>query len=226
MENNLSLKEKFILLAYHPSKGTNMGTNYLGYGIAGAMLLELAALKKIVIENKRVKLIDHKKTGDEQLDYLMDRISSSNTPPRVKALIFKLQGKNKTIKKPLVAKLVRKRYLRAEQKHFLIFPYYRYPSANISYRKDLEEHIRRLVLRDIKPEDPDISLLIGLAGACRFALKFFRNRQERKIATKRIKVIIKESPVDQAIDETIKAVQTAIMISVASSAAVTASAGR
>ena len=220
METKLSLKEKFILLAYHPDKGTYLTENFMGYGIAGAMLLELAALKKIVIEDKKVKLVDRKMTGDSQLDFLMAILIKAGKPLRVKGLVTKLQMKNKSIRKPLVEGLVRKRYLRAVEKHFLFIKYYRHPSANIGYRKDLEEYIRRLVLRNIPAEDPDIPLLTGLAGACRFAPRFFRNRQERKIAARRIKEIIKESPVDKAIDETIKAVQAAIIASIASSAVV------
>ena len=220
METKLSLKEKFIILAYHPDKGTILAQNYMGYGIAGAMLLELAALKKIIIEDKKVKLVDRKMTGDKQLDYLMDLLIKAGKPLRVKGLVSKLQMKTKTIRKPLVEGLVKKRYLRAEEKRFLFIKYYQYPSANISYRHNLEEYFRRLVLRNIPPEDPDIPLLIGLAGACRFAMRFFRNRHERKLAAKRIKEIIKDSPVDKAIDETIKAVQAAIIATIATSAVV------
>ena len=226
METPISLKEKFIMLAYHPEKGSNMAQNYLGYGIAGALLLELAGLKRIVIEDKKVKLIDHKKTGDKQLDLVVDLLIRAGKPLRVKALVFKLQGKNKTVRRPIMEGLLRKRYLRAEKKRFLFFKYFMYPSGNVSYRRDLEEQIRRLVLRGIPAEDPDVALLIGLAGACRFAPRFFRNRQERKAASKRIKQIIKESPVDAAIDETIKAVQAAIMATIVTSAVVASTAGR
>ena len=83
----------------------------------------------------------------------MGILEKSKKSMKVKALIFKVQGKNKKIKKPLIAGLLRKRYLRSDEKHFLFIRYFRYPSGNISYRNDMVEYIRRLVLRDIKPED-------------------------------------------------------------------------
>lgn len=57
----LSLKEKFVILAYDPTKGNNLASNYIGYGIAGAMLLELAGF----LENSsgREKNVKRQKRG-------------------------------------------------------------------------------------------------------------------------------------------------------------------
>ena len=216
---DLTLKEKFIILAYDPVKGTNLASNYIGYGIGGAILLELAGLKKINIEDNKIRLLNGHKTGDKMLDQVIAMISASSRTLKVKALISKIQSKPGKFKKPIVLGLIDKRYLRVEQKRFLIFPYKRYPSANPGYRKDLVEYIRRLVLRK-DGSDQDISMLIGLAGACGFSPKFFKTKEERKTARLRIKEIIKESQIDQAIDETIKAVQAAVLISVTTTAAI------
>jgi hypothetical protein len=147
------------------------------------------------------------------LDRVIEMIDASRRDLRVKALINKILHRPKQFKKPLREKLVRERCLREVRKKFLVFTYYRYPSARRSYRNDLVESIRRLVLRK-EQADPEIAMLAGLAGACRFSKSFFRKGEERKIARKRIKEIVKESQVDKAIDETIKAVQAAVMISV------------
>ncbi|MCK4568700.1 MAG: GPP34 family phosphoprotein [Bacteroidales bacterium] len=220
----LSLKEKFVILAYDPTKGNNLASNYIGYGIAGAMLLELAGMKKISIDNKKIKLLDSHKTGDDLLDHAIEIIRNSSKPFKVKALIGKIQNKPAKYKKPIINGLVKKRYLRKVHKKFLIFPYKRYPSANPGYRNNLVEYVRRLVLRKTE-SDSDIPFLVGLAGACRFSGKFFRTKEERKTAKTRIKEIVKESEVDQAIDETIKAVQAAVMAAVITSAALTSSSG-
>ena len=217
---DLTLKEKFVLLILHPDKGHNMAISFSGYGIAGAMLLELAGMEKLNIKDKRVKLLDSKKTDDEQLDYLIEILNRSDKSYKVKSIISKIQGKSSKIRKPLIEGLVKKRYLKEVEKRFLIFRYKRYPSSNTRYRNELVEHIRRMVLRNIKSDD-DIPLLTGLAGACRLSDKFFKTREERKIARKRIKEIVKENDIDQAIDETVKAVQAAIMVSIATTAVVT-----
>lgn len=218
---DLTLKEKFVILAMHPEKGTNLIPTFIGHGIAGAVLLELAALNKIKIEDNRISLLDTKSTGDAQLDYMIDVLNTSSKP-KVKNIIAKLQGKTSKLKKPIIAGLNRKRYLKTVEKRFLFIPYKRYPSANLSYRKDLVEHIRRLVLRNIKQDD-DIALLAGLAGATNLSAKFFTTSEEKKRAKKRIQEIVKESQVDQAINETVKAVQAAVLISIVTTTAVTSS---
>lgn len=218
---DLTLKEKFVILAMHPEKGTNLIPTFIGHGIAGAVLLELAALKKIKIEDNRISLLDAKSTGDPQLDYMID-VLNNNSRPKVKNIIAKVQGKTSKLKKPIIAGLNKKRYLKTLNKRFLFISYKRYPSANLSYRKDLVEHIRRLVLRNIKHDD-DIALLTGLAGATNLSAKFFKTSEERKKAKKRIKEIVKESQVDQAIDATVKAVQAAVLISIVTTTAVTSS---
>lgn len=217
-----TLKEKFILLALHPQKGTNLIPTFIGHGIAGAMLMELAELKKINIEENRIILTDHKRTGDKQLDYFIETLHAAGKPMKVKNIINKMQAKTSKIKRPLLDKLVASRYLHKVRKRFLFISYSVYPSANRKYRDDMIEQIRRYVLRNIQA-DNDISLLCGLVGATRLTHKFFRTREERKIARVRIKEIIKESAVDQAVDETVKAVQAAIAISIATTAVVTSS---
>ena len=218
----LTLKQKFVILAYDPVKGTNLASSFIGYGIGGAILLELAGLKKINIEDNKIKLLDSHKTGDQLLDETIGMLSRSSRPMKVKALISKIQARPRHFKRPIVEGLVEKRYLREVRKKFLIFPYRRYPSANLSYRKDLVEYIRRLVLRN-DGADPDIAMLTGLAGACNFSPKFFKTKEERKKAKVRIKEIVKDSQIDKAIDETIKAVQAAVLISITTTAAITTS---
>lgn len=220
---DLSLKEKFILLALNPEKGTNLIPTFIGHGIAGAMLMELAGMDKIRIEDDRIKLVDRKSTGNEQLDYMTEVIGKSSKPMKVKSILQKLQGKSSRIKKPLIQGLVKKRFLHEKQKRFLFIKYKVYPSANRKYRDDLVEHIRRLVLRDIKLDD-DIPLLTGLVGATQLHNKFFKRREERKIAKKRIKEIVQQNKIDKAIDETVKAVQAAVAVSIATTAAVSVAA--
>lgn len=218
----LTLKEKFILLALNPQKGTNLIPTFIGHGIAGAILMELAGLKKIDIKDNRIILIDHKKTGDKQLDYFIEVLQAARKPMKVKIIINKMQSKASKIKKPLLAGLVAKRYLHKERKRFLFIRYTVYPSANRKYRDNLIEHIRRFVLRDIEADD-DISLLCGLAGATQLIRKFFHTKEERKFARVRLKSIIKDSAVDQAVDETVKAVQAAIAVSIATTAVIATS---
>ena len=209
----LTLKEKFVILAYEPVKGTNLATNFIGYGICGAMLLELAAMKKIKIENGRIKLVDGKRTDDEMLNKLLEILNKASRPMKVRMLMSKINQGLSRYKKPIIEGLIKKHYLRLERKRFLVFKYNTYPSANRSYRKDLVEYVRRFILRKA-PSDADVALLAGLAGACKFASKFFDTKEDRKLAKKRIAELVKNNEIDHAIDETIRAVQSAVLASV------------
>lgn len=218
----LTLKEKFVLIAFDPVKGSNRASNFFGYGLAGAILMELAELKKVKIEKKRVVLTDSHRTGDVFLDDAMAIISESSRPIKVKSFLGKIQRKSKQFKKPLIRALVEKRYLREIRKRFLFIHYRLYPASNLSFSKNLEESIRRLVLRKLD-SDNQIVMLAGLAGACNFSNKFFHTKAERKKAKVRIKEIVEESQIDKAIDETIREIQAAVLISVTTTAAVSAS---
>jgi len=174
----LTLKENFVLIAFDPETGRNRASNFFGYGLAGAILMELAELKKVKIENKRVVITDSHRTGDIFLDEAMTVISDSPRPIKVKSFLGKIQRKTKKFKKPLIQALVEKRYLREHRKRFLFIPYRLFPSANISYNKDLVESIRKLVLRGVDA-DGQIVMLAGLAGACKFSNKFFRSKEDQ-----------------------------------------------
>lgn len=209
----LSLKEKFVILAFEPQKGNNLASTRIAYGIAGAMLFELAAQKKIEIRNGRVHLIDSHRTNDALLDKLIEILAKPKKQYKVRTILQKVNLKAGQYKKPIIESLIRSRHLRQEKKSFLFIPYKVYPSSNPGYRKELVSQIRMLVLRK-NSDHPDIPLLTGLAGACKLAPAFFRTKEEKKIAAKRIKEIVKESQVDTAIDETIRAVQAAVMVAV------------
>ena len=219
----LTLKEKFLILAYDPLKGKNLATNFISYGLAGAILMELAELNRIRIEKKRVKLTGHQRTGDHVLDNALSLIDKGSRPLKVKTVVGKINRKPRQFRKVLIRQLIEKRYLKEVKKRFLFIPYKLYPSANISYSKTLIDSFRRLVLRNESADDQHLVMLAGLAGACKFSGKFFKTKEERKRAKTRIKAIVKESEIDTAIAETIREVQAAVLITVTTTAAVAGS---
>lgn len=219
----LTLKEKFMIIAYDPVKGNNLATNFIGYGLAGAILMELAEKHKIRFREKRIELTNHQRTGDLLLDHALSIIGQASRPIKLKSFLGKIQRKPKQFKKVLIDQLIEKRYLKEVRKHFLFIPYRVYPSANISVSNSLIKSLRRLILRNENLNDQDLIMLAGLAGACKFSGKFFKTKEERKKAKERIKVIVKESEVDTAIAETIREIQAAVLVTITATAAVSAS---
>jgi hypothetical protein len=218
----LTLKEKYLVISYHPTKGIRIAGSFMSLGIAGAILMELAEQEKISVENKRIRLLNTHNTGDDVLDGVIAMLRKANKPMRIKSLISKIAHKPSKFKKPILEGLISKRVLKKQRKKFLIFPYYRYPVLKADYREKLIGEIRGLILKN-SAVDNHIVMLAGLAGSSQCINKFFKSGNERKIAKKRIKEIIADSQIDQAISETVQAVQAAILVSVGTTAAISAS---
>ncbi|MFW5705497.1 MAG: GOLPH3/VPS74 family protein [Bacteroidota bacterium] len=226
MEKELTLKEKYVLLAWHPEKGKPPAlSGYHSYGIAGAAMLELAELNKIKVEDKKVILSDTKKTGDEALDIIIERLARAGRNKRISTWISKFaqSGAYKKIKNIILDGLVEKRYLKKEEATALLFfKYDKYPARDTRLRKSMIDDIQKVVLKR-QLGTRDTYLLIGLAGATRISGTFFE-RVERSKARKRIKEIMKSNDIAKALNGTVAAVQMALIGSIAASAAATAAA--
>ncbi len=226
MEKELSLKEKYLLLVYHPEKGRPLGSSaYHSYGTGGAVLLELAQQKKIRNDDKKVILDDRKKTGDPALDLVIEKLAAAKRNKKAGTWINGLSqyGIQKKIRNAILDGMVDKRILRKREATALFFfKYNKYPARDTRLRDSLIRDIRNVVLkRQIGPRE--LYLLIGLIGATRLSGQFFE-KGDRKKARRRIREIMKSSDIAKALDGTVAAVQTAIIGSIAASAAVTAAA--
>jgi hypothetical protein len=219
-EKSLTLKEKYILLNYHPEKGRILGnTSFFNLGLAGSILLELAEKEKIKIENKRIVLLDNKTTFDAGLDVVTELMTAVNKPRRVSFWIRRISrfGFVRRLRKTLLEELISKKYLRKEEARFLFFRYYKYIAVENRSRNELIKSIRELVLHK-KETDRDVVLLSILIGSTRMVNRIFV-WGERRIARARIKEIAKNNEIAKGLNDAIAAIQTALITSVAVSAA-------
>lgn len=224
MITDLTLKENFTLLCYHPEKGRMLHTaSYASYGIAGAVMLELAGMGKYKIENEKVVLHDSKPTGDKALDIVIDKIAKSGRQKKLKTWIsFIVQsgliGKIKqAIRDSLVAKRV---FSKREKTALFIFKYNRYPARNTRPRRNLIAEINNVVIKR-QIGNKDTLLLIALVGATKMESSFFLH-EDRKAARKRIKEIIKGNEVAKMLDSTVNAVQAAVITTITTTAVISA----
>lgn len=224
MENTLSLKEKFMLLCLHSEKGKiYWDAQYYTYGVTGAILLELAGLKKIKIADKRLIINDGKKTGDTVLDFVLDLLGQSQNEKKVQTWIQKFSSFRmaRMLKGMILDGLVEKRMLGKEEATFLFFfKYYRYPARETKIRAALLKNIGDYVIRNRETE-PDIKLLASLVGSAQITSRVFE-KADRKFARKKLKELNKGNEVSQIVGETVAAVQAAIAASVATTVAVSA----
>ena len=224
METDITLKEKFLLLCYHPEKGRMLNTaSFASYGIAGAIMLELAELGKFNLEADRVVLSNTKRTGDEVLDLVVKRIAKSKRHRKVKNWISGIaqSGLMRKIKSLLRESLIRRKVFTLKEKAVLgIFKYKRYPARNGKVRRQIITEIHTVVIGR-KIGSKDIMLLTALVGATKMTTSFFI-REERRTARKRVKEIMKNNEIAKVLDSTVTAVQAAIVTTITTTAVVSA----
>ena len=219
-EKSLTLKEKYILLNYHPEKGRILGnTSFFNLGLAGSILLELAEKEKIKIEDKRIILVDGKKTFDTGLDVVTELIATVTKPRRVSFWIRRISrfGFVRSLRKTLLEELISKKYLRKEEARFLFFKYFKYIAVEKRTRNELIKSIRETVLHK-NETDRDVVLLSILIGPTRMVNRIFV-WGERRIARTRIKEISKNNEIAKGLNDVIAAINAALTASIAASAA-------
>ncbi|NIM10803.1 MAG: hypothetical protein GTO45_02350 [Candidatus Aminicenantes bacterium] len=217
----LRLAEELLLIALDDEKGTIISSASLaiGYGLAGAILMEMAENKKIEMDGKKLKLVNPGLTGDFVIDRVVEMISKSKKDRTLQHWVSQIGYKIKDIKEKLLEDLINKVILeKKEGKVLWIFTTKKYPT-----RYDKPENLVRKRIIDIVMNQGEADsrslMLISLIEACELTKEVFRDKEEYKIAKKRIKELAAGDMVNKAIHEAVQAIQAAIMASVAAAAA-------
>lgn len=208
----LTLPEQLLLLALHDQKGTILSSASISieYGLAGAVLTELALRQRAEIRDKKLVLTDAASTGDDVLDLVMTQIKNSAKPRKADYWVNKLIGKKIGIKQAMLERLVKKGILKVEEHKILwLFDSPHYPTKDSNEEKTIREQLRRLVLRR-EAADTRTTVLMGLVSACGLTGEIF-TRPERKEAKQRIKEIMQDDQIAKAVAETVAGVQAAVV---------------
>jgi len=131
MDKNLNLAEEFLLLALNEERGTVVfaASMALPYGLAGALLIELAQAGLVRVEGKTLVPAPHGTARDGLLDGVLGTVRASAKARSLEHWIGKIGSSGGKIKKALLARLVEKRILVKEERRILwFFPGARYPS--------------------------------------------------------------------------------------------------
>ena len=213
-----NLFEKFILLALDQKKGKFLiDTLSLNYGIAGAILLELSELNKISIQNKRIIVTDKKLTKISIVDACIKLINSAKKNRKAKYWIYKIGNKSSGFKKKILRDLYDKKIIKISKKSYLwgLFSSYKYPVINSKPTSEIKSKLKKIVLEG---ENPDIEslLLLSLMNSCKLIRILFINKKEHKAAKKRIKELTKNIEISDAVSQTLKEIQTAVLVATTS----------
>ena len=215
------------MVAQHPSKGRFLISDmYINYGIIGAALLEMSLDKQIKIEEDKLILLKNRNLDNPIISEISMEIRNSKKPRKIKYWVTKLARKSRKFKWIILNDLEKDNLLRIENRKFLgLIPYRKSYLIDGTTRENLISQLRSNVLFRHNLNEDSI-LMLGLVEACKMHKIITSDREELKKLKKELKEIIKESPIADTVDKTIKQVQAAIIGAVVASTVVTSSAGR
>jgi hypothetical protein len=220
MEKTLNTSEKFLILAHHPGKGRLVvSRQYFRYGLAGAILLDLCLDGRIWMENGRITPKPGNTPADPVKREVIQMITESTRPRRtgywIRKLAFRYNGYLNQIRTGLAGK----KLLRIEETRLLgIIPWRRSWLTESYTRINLIRQLKNDILV-YRGEAGESSALAGLVEACRMRRILSTDREELKMIRSQIKRILKDSPVSDAVAQTIRQIQAAIIASVTASVA-------
>lgn len=223
MTERLSLSEALLLVALDDDRGSviSRASMALDYGIAGALIMELALKERVAVREKELGVLNRELTGDPLLDDVIQLITEKEERVKpVRHWVSIMPRKIKRIRHRVADRLVDAGILSREKRKILwVFPSVRYPTVNPLPELTVREKIRNSILSEESP-DTNVVLMCGLIKSCDLLSEIFE-KPYRKQAKRRIRKLSAEEPVSRAVGETVAAVQAAVTAAVA--AAVVAS---
>lgn len=203
----LNLAEELFLLALNDDKGTvqNSASWVLPYGLAGAMLADLALHGKVAAAGqKRVAILDPAPTDDAVLDAALSEIAGAKRPRKAHSWIEELSRKRSWRRVP--ESLMAKGVLQEEEKRWLwVVPYAAYPQQDASAKYWIKQDLRAIVLAGREP-DPRRLALLSLVYACRM-LPLLLTKDERQPAGQRVAELVANDAIGQLVAQVIAEVE-------------------
>lgn len=171
----LTFTEEIVLLALDDRTGAQLPlpVTALAYGLAGAVLADLAVAGKIDTDEKKLVVLDATPTGDPLLDPWLALIAADNTVHPVAHWLSVLADRQQDIEQPALDRLMARGILkRADKKILWVIGLRRYPTVDGHERTEVRTRLGQLILGDDIP-DPRDAILISLLSGCRLTDKIF-----------------------------------------------------
>ncbi|MEU5691007.1 GPP34 family phosphoprotein [Actinosynnema sp. NPDC020468] len=216
--SDLTLADELALLAYDDDGTRKLGQPNFGFGLAGAVLVELTLAGRIDVVDKHVTVTNPAPTGNPVLDLALTRIGDDK-PRRPKAWVDKL---SKGLPDQVLTGLVDAGVLRREEDRvLLLFPRTRYPAPDgvqPPQETDARERLTRAVTGD-DPVDERTAALASLVRSVQYDRKVFKDLPRAEVKA-RLKKISEGDWASEATRKAIEQVQAAIIsTTIAASAA-------
>jgi golgi phosphoprotein 3 len=173
--NALSFLEKIVLLALNDKGWFGNSESRIKFGLAGAVLFELATRGEIEIRNGGIIIPAEKETGEKVLDAALKVMGKSgkNKELSVTKAILRIVYKSGLKWKSVLKDLIQKEIVRKEEYRLLrIFYQYRYPVVKPDIKKALLDELYSKIMGD-QDLSPDDLMLLALMKNCKMIDKNF-----------------------------------------------------
>lgn len=173
--SELTFTEEIVLLALDDKTGAQLQlpATALNYGLAGAVLADLALAGKIDTDPERLTVLDPSPTGDPLLDPWLALIAGETKVHPVAWWLFTLAERRTEIEQPALDRLMARGILRREDKKLLwVIGLRRYPTVDGHERTEVRTRLGQLILGEDLP-DPRDAMLLGLLRGCRLTDHIF-----------------------------------------------------
>jgi hypothetical protein len=172
----LTFTEEIVLLALDDKTGAqlHLPVTALNYGLAGAVLADLAWAGKIDTDQERLTILDPSPTGDPLLDPWLALIASEKNVHSVAHWLSVLADRQKEIEQPALDRLIDRGILKRQDKKILwVIGLRRYPTVDGHERTEVRTRLGQLILGEDLP-DPRDAMLISLLRGCRLTDNIFQ----------------------------------------------------
>jgi hypothetical protein len=210
------LAEEIFLLAHHEESGKADGTLALDNGLAGALLLDLAAQELVLAEGKALTAVAG--TASHPLLVLAHaELLHSEKPRAARHWVSRLPAALKPLRSRVGQSLAERGVLSERHRKVLgLFPSTSWPEVDPAPERELRQRLIGVLVQDVEP-DPHTALLVSLLSPLG-QVRGVVDKGQRKHAESRAKEIAQgcatASATSAAVKSSVQAVQSAIVVAV------------
>jgi golgi phosphoprotein 3 len=212
---DLLIAEQLFLLAHDEASGRNRSQTFLEYGLAGALLIDLALAERVAMKDGRL-VVAGERPDHQLLAAAFDRIATDK-PRRVRHCVTALARGLKLGRRVGASLVERGVLLERRRRVWGLFPHTTWPERDPGPERRLRAEIVAVLLGGAPP-DARIGPLIGLLealGVTRRLVTADLDRAARKQARGRAKAIVRElkegTGIAAAVQASVREVQAAVI---------------
>ena len=209
----ISIYGEMLLLALDEEKGsiTSFAKKTIAYGLAGALLSELALKKKICSNEKhRLEWVNSDPTGDELLDYLFEEIQAAKKYHKLTYWIDQLCERPKVLRVRVVDHLVAEEVLFEDDNHyFRSLPDSEADYSVIPSKYERKQALRAMILSNGIGDNSSMALLNMLVASDLLGLVF--TQDELVTAKRQIHEAVIRAALENPAMQTVEDIERAVM---------------